>query len=300
MNIYNIEINTLDGKRIDLGKFNINKTNLKDIKNKLEQIHGYDKDSISFIYMCEKETKISMDAFISEEISHHKDFGNQYIDHLKIREVLNHIDKYGIPEDSHIFTEIGAKKHSEKNKFKELMNYHYINPEHIEKMIKINGSISVMSSFAFFITIIAHLSIFSDQTKDERKYNQFFFIADPTFLGTAIITCLIDRYITKISKQFLEKAEELQNTLNKEPKTQLFYNQKTRVFLDAMEKKVEDRVFYAPPKKIMKIFKDIGQEIKQIDNEEKIIKENDPKNTDKKTKKSQEVLEVSLLGLDVL
>ena len=68
----------------------------------------------------------------------------------------------------------------------------------------------------------------------------------------------------------------------------------------AMEKKVEDRVFYAPPKKIMKIFKDIGQEIKQIDNEEKIIKENDQKNTDKKTKKSQEVLEVSLLGLDVL
>ena len=114
INTYNIEINTLDGKRITLGEFNINKTDLKDIKNKLEQIHGYDKDGISFTYIFKKENTVSIDDFISEEISHHKEFGNQYIDNIKIREVIDHLELHGTPEDSHIFTELLSPSYPQK------------------------------------------------------------------------------------------------------------------------------------------------------------------------------------------
>ena len=230
---YNIEINTLDGKSIDLGEFNIYKTDLKDIKNKLEQIHGYDKDGISFTYIFKKENTVSIDAFISEEISHHKEFGNQYIDNLKIREVIDHLELYGTPEDSHIFTELGAKKYSEQKQFLELINYYSFKPEHMY-LIHLNSIICYLSQLLLTISaVIIPLKMCLSENKEKTK--NFFLIAEPTILGISIITSLIDLYLINKPEQFLDKAHKLQTIVNLEPRTQFFYNQNTKTFMDIMK-----------------------------------------------------------------
>ncbi len=110
-NIYNIEINALNGTSIDLGEFNINKTDIKDIKKELGKQCSVSADNISFSMADIKENTIYLDIVISQTPSDHVVYGNKYIDDLTIREVLNHIELYGTPEDSHIFTDIGAKTH---------------------------------------------------------------------------------------------------------------------------------------------------------------------------------------------
>ena len=327
--VYNIKINTKDGKSIDLGEFNIFKTDLKDIKNKLEQIHGYDKNSISFIYMCEKEKKISisMDAFISEEISHHKEFGNQYIDNLKIREVLDHLELYGTPEYSHIFTEIGSKQLKEKEKTKTLINhYRYCNPEYLECIWRSNKVMGSLFLMTFILTVLPSLIIAVGNNQDEqsndkkdnlipKKLIDIWLLSESLLLTGFFLSYYLDSKIGYNSKVFVDKTTLLSKLIREEPHTVFYENQKYKRLLEITLENNQrinvvqfstcpnegicsnllDQEYFHPPQGINTMLKDLKQELDKIEKNEQ------------KEKISREIenninneLEESLLGVCTL
>ena len=326
-NTYNIEINTLDGKRITLGAFNINKTDLKDIKNKLQQIHGHDKDGISFTYIFKKENTVSIDAFISEEISHHKEFGNQYIDHLKIREVLDHLELYGTPEDSHIFTDIGAKQLKEKEETKALINhYRYFNPEYLERIWRSNKAIGTLFCYPMFLMIpltfvglaVQNLVYYNPDKEENLVPKQFidnFLFYGPLLITGFLLSFGLDSIIGYNSKVFAEKTTLLSNLIIEEPHTLFYDNQKYKRFLEITSENnqrinillfpfsschrnfcdVLNKEYYRPPQGINTTLRDLKNELDKIEKNEQ------------KEKISREIenninneLEESLLGVCTL